>query len=57
MVGRRAITAVLADDVRQSTRWRRAAALSAASMSIWSCLQPSLQNAASPLRAFTSVMG
>ena len=36
--------------VRSSRRWRRLAALSAASMPLCSCLQ-SLQNAASPLHA------
>jgi hypothetical protein len=37
--------------VRRSRRWRRLAALSAASMPLCSCLQSSLQNAASPLHA------
>jgi hypothetical protein len=37
--------------VRRSWRWRRLAALSAASMPLCSCLQSSLQNAASPLHA------
>lgn len=35
--------------LRCSVRWRRLTAASAESMSIWSCLQSSLQNAAFPL--------
>lgn len=64
MVGRRRITggglvdAAACDDCEEADagercrrRWRRAAAWSASSMSIWSSLQSSLQNAASPLCA------